>query len=225
MMKEAGLTSHPETSNVRCIVRTSLGVKKPTSSNPYSDAGISFFLHAEGGYVTANKFHICLWPFFKQDIWLRINRTFFAKLRDSRDLNGLGESRIRNGKLKLTSAPHVDLAAVPGLFSFPFIMPLQIMDPYLDVKRASLCIQTLLNRFEQRELIASESCQKWQSSINTKKEVKILWENNMTDCLRVSFSFLSGFHLTASNVILINIRAYIGVVETTEWRCYCIVNF
>lgn len=60
------------------------------------------------------------------------------------------------------------------------------MDPHLDVKRASLCIETLLEHFGNRQLVITESWQTWHSSIDIKKEVKTQWERNMADSIRVS---------------------------------------
>lgn len=60
----------------------------------------------------------------------------------------------------------------------------KVMDPHLDVKRASLCIKTVLDHFGSRQSVISESWQTWQCSIDNKKEVKNQWERNMADSIR-----------------------------------------
>ena len=67
-----------------------------------------------------------------------------------------------------------------------FLFLLQVGDPYLDIKRASLCVETLLEHFGNRQILISESWQTWQTNITVEKEFKIRWEMNITESTRVS---------------------------------------
>ncbi|KAJ4429612.1 hypothetical protein ANN_21798 [Periplaneta americana] len=62
----------------------------------------------------------------------------------------------------------------------------KVGDPYLDIKRASLCVETLLEHFGGRQLLISESWQTWQSNITVEREFKVQWEMNVTESTRVS---------------------------------------
>ncbi|XP_066996542.2 titin isoform X1 [Anabrus simplex] len=57
----------------------------------------------------------------------------------------------------------------------------KVGDPYLDIKRASLCVETLLEHFGSRQLVITDSWQTWQTSITIEREFKVSWERNMTE--------------------------------------------
>ncbi|XP_049784509.1 titin isoform X1 [Schistocerca cancellata] len=58
----------------------------------------------------------------------------------------------------------------------------KIGDPYLDTKRAALCVDTLLEHFGGRQLTLTQSWQTWQSSVTVERETQILWERSVIDC-------------------------------------------
>ncbi|XP_046998678.1 muscle M-line assembly protein unc-89 isoform X3 [Schistocerca americana] len=58
----------------------------------------------------------------------------------------------------------------------------KIGDPYLDTKRAALCVDTLLEHFGGRQLTLTQSWQTWQSSVTVERETQILWERSVVDC-------------------------------------------
>jgi hypothetical protein len=67
-----------------------------------------------------------------------------------------------------------------------FLFLFQVGDPYLDIKRASLCVETLLEHFGNRQLLISDSWQTWQMNITVEREFKVQWEMNVTESTRVS---------------------------------------
>ncbi|PSN37212.1 hypothetical protein C0J52_12781, partial [Blattella germanica] len=60
----------------------------------------------------------------------------------------------------------------------------KVGDPYLDIKRASLCVETLLEHFGSRQLVIADSWQTWQSNITVEKEFKVQWELTVTESNR-----------------------------------------
>ncbi|XP_015171223.1 PREDICTED: titin isoform X2 [Polistes dominula] len=57
----------------------------------------------------------------------------------------------------------------------------KINDPYLDVTRACLCVQTLLEIFANRQLTITESWEKWQTTIKILKERRIEHERKIEE--------------------------------------------
>ncbi|XP_063235498.1 titin isoform X2 [Bacillus rossius redtenbacheri] len=57
----------------------------------------------------------------------------------------------------------------------------KVRDPYLDVKRACLCVETLLGQLGGRQLTVQRSWQTWQSSVVVEREFQELWERHMTE--------------------------------------------
>jgi hypothetical protein len=74
----------------------------------------------------------------------------------------------------------------------PISIFLQVGDPYLDTKRACLCVETLLEHFGNRQLLISESWQTWQTNVTVEKEFKVRWEMNVTESTRVSLYLALG---------------------------------
>ncbi|CAG2058680.1 unnamed protein product [Timema podura] len=62
--------------------------------------------------------------------------------------------------------------------------PHGVGDPHLDVKRACLCVETLLEHFGGRQLLVEQSWQAWNTSITVEREFQVLWERNMVDSAR-----------------------------------------
>ncbi|PNF38127.1 hypothetical protein B7P43_G14605, partial [Cryptotermes secundus] len=60
----------------------------------------------------------------------------------------------------------------------------KVGDPYLDIKRASLCVETLLEHFGNRQFLISDSWQTWQMNITVEREFKVQWEMNVTESTR-----------------------------------------
>ena len=68
----------------------------------------------------------------------------------------------------------------------------QIDDPYLDVPRACICVQTLLEKFANRQLTMTESWEKWRTTIEILREKRIEHQRRVEESTRVSthvFSF------------------------------------
>lgn len=62
---------------------------------------------------------------------------------------------------------------------------LQSNDAYLDVPRARLCVQTILERFANRQLTVTESWENWQTTIVTTRERRIEQERRVAESTRV----------------------------------------
>nr|CAD7575774.1 unnamed protein product [Timema californicum] len=62
----------------------------------------------------------------------------------------------------------------------------KVGDPHLDVKRACLCVETLLEHFGGRQLLVEQSWQAWNTSITVEREFQVLWERNMVDNARLA---------------------------------------
>lgn len=60
------------------------------------------------------------------------------------------------------------------------------MDPQLDVKRASLCIETLLDHFRSRQAAVADRLDEWNRGLSDRKQINALWAENMADCHSVS---------------------------------------
>ncbi|XP_043502049.1 muscle M-line assembly protein unc-89 isoform X6 [Polistes fuscatus] len=60
----------------------------------------------------------------------------------------------------------------------------KINDPYLDVTRACLCVQTLLEIFANKQLTITESWEKWQTTIKTLRERRIEHERKIEESTR-----------------------------------------
>ncbi|KAG8223451.1 hypothetical protein J437_LFUL001943, partial [Ladona fulva] len=54
-------------------------------------------------------------------------------------------------------------------------------DPYLDIKRACLCVQTLLEHLGSRQLSVNEAWEEWQHRITIRREFQVQWERSMTE--------------------------------------------
>ncbi|KAJ1525037.1 hypothetical protein ONE63_009883 [Megalurothrips usitatus] len=57
-------------------------------------------------------------------------------------------------------------------------------DPYLDTKRAILCVETLLEHFAGRHITVAESRGVWQKSVTIEKETRLQWVNNLMESSR-----------------------------------------
>lgn len=68
-------------------------------------------------------------------------------------------------------------------------MFVQASDPYLDSKRAILCVETLLEHFAGRQITVSESKELWQNSVTVEKQTRVQWENNLMESSRASIVF------------------------------------
>ena len=62
----------------------------------------------------------------------------------------------------------------------------QTQDSYLDVKRAQLCVETVLEHFANRKSIVEDKCTIWERSAFDKKTSQALWNKNMVDSENVS---------------------------------------
>ncbi|KAK3921141.1 Muscle M-line assembly protein unc-89, partial [Frankliniella fusca] len=58
------------------------------------------------------------------------------------------------------------------------------LDPYLDTKRAILCLETLLEHFSGRQITISESKETWQKSVTIEKETRVQWQNILMESTR-----------------------------------------
>ncbi|KAL6428691.1 hypothetical protein ACFW04_007940 [Cataglyphis niger] len=56
-----------------------------------------------------------------------------------------------------------------------------IDDPYLDISRACLCVQTLLDKFANRQLVVTESWEKWQTTIEITRQRRIECERKIEE--------------------------------------------
>ncbi|XP_076385572.1 uncharacterized protein LOC105662897 isoform X4 [Megachile rotundata] len=61
---------------------------------------------------------------------------------------------------------------------------MKIDDPYLDVPRACLCVQTLLEKFANRQLTVTESWEKWRTTIEILRERRIEHERKIEESTR-----------------------------------------
>lgn len=66
-----------------------------------------------------------------------------------------------------------------------FLFFMQVGDPYLDIKRACLCVETVLEHFGGRHLTLSQSWETLESSITVEREFRILWDKAMADSSKV----------------------------------------
>ncbi|XP_046833268.1 uncharacterized protein LOC124430549 isoform X7 [Vespa crabro] len=57
-------------------------------------------------------------------------------------------------------------------------------DPYLDIPRACLCVETLLEKFANRQLTITESWEKWQTTIKILRERRIEHERKIEESTR-----------------------------------------
>lgn len=60
------------------------------------------------------------------------------------------------------------------------------MDQCLDVKRAGLCIETILDQLRGRQLTVSDLWRSWTSSVHNRRGVLIQWNKIMAECNMVS---------------------------------------
>lgn len=67
---------------------------------------------------------------------------------------------------------------IPTFFS-------QVNDPYLDISRACLCVQTLLEKFANRQLTVTESWEKWQTTVEITRQRRIECERKIEESTRV----------------------------------------
>ncbi|XP_046401656.1 titin isoform X2 [Ischnura elegans] len=54
-------------------------------------------------------------------------------------------------------------------------------DPYLDIKRACLCVQTILEHLGSRQLMVNEAWEAWQQRITIQREFQVQWEKTMAE--------------------------------------------
>ncbi|XP_071443400.1 titin isoform X2 [Hetaerina americana] len=54
-------------------------------------------------------------------------------------------------------------------------------DPYLDIKRACLCVQTILEHLGSRQLVVNEAWEAWQQRITIRREFQVQWEKTMAE--------------------------------------------
>lgn len=64
----------------------------------------------------------------------------------------------------------------------------QIDDPYLDVPRACICVQMLLEKFANKQLTVTESWEKWRTTIEILREKRIEHERKIEESTRVNLS-------------------------------------
>jgi len=109
-----------------------------------------------------------------------------------------------------------------------FLFLLQVGDPYLDIKRASLCVETLLEHFGNRQILISESWQTWQTNITVEKEFKIRWEMNITESTRVSVytALCCAFVSVKAVTLCFSVNAqqlhYVLCLCTPVTLCFCV---
>ncbi|KAK6627495.1 hypothetical protein RUM44_009973 [Polyplax serrata] len=58
----------------------------------------------------------------------------------------------------------------------------KVMDQCLDVKRAGLCIETILDQLRGRQLTVSDLWRSWTSSVHNRRGVLIQWNKIMAEC-------------------------------------------
>lgn len=61
----------------------------------------------------------------------------------------------------------------------------QVDDSYLDISRACLCVQNLLKKFANRQLVVTESWEKWQTTIEIAKQMRIEHERKVEESTKV----------------------------------------
>ncbi|XP_068967253.1 titin isoform X4 [Bombus flavifrons] len=61
---------------------------------------------------------------------------------------------------------------------------IKIDDPYLDVPRACICVQTLLERFANRQLTITESWEKWRTTIEILRKKRIEHQRRIEESTR-----------------------------------------
>ncbi|XP_043525681.1 uncharacterized protein LOC122536948 isoform X2 [Frieseomelitta varia] len=61
---------------------------------------------------------------------------------------------------------------------------IKIDDPYLDVPRACICVQTLLEKFANRQLTVTESWEKWRTTIEILREKRIEHQRKVEESTR-----------------------------------------
>ncbi|XP_014601997.1 PREDICTED: uncharacterized protein LOC106785786 isoform X2 [Polistes canadensis] len=107
--------------------------------------------------------------------------TFENNLENCNDL--LNESKIEDliNKWKTLQPIYLRLSNSGKVF---LDEAAKINDPYLDVTRACLCVQTLLEIFANRQLTITESWEKWQTTIKTLKERRIEHERKIEESTR-----------------------------------------
>lgn len=68
--------------------------------------------------------------------------------------------------------------------------PFQVDDPYLDITRACLCVQTLLEKFTNRQLLVTKLWEKWRITVEITKQRKIECEQKIEESVKVFITIL-----------------------------------
>lgn len=75
-----------------------------------------------------------------------------------------------------------------------FSLRFKVSEPYLDTKRACLCVDAVLEKLKGRQLTVTKNWQTFKTEVTEKKDVLIQLEENMVESTRVSL-----FNLLAYN--------------------------
>ena len=71
--------------------------------------------------------------------------------------------------------------------SFFFTILLQIVDSYLDVPRACLCIGSIMDRFSNRQCSVNQNYESMVTTVTTKKELRIEQEKRLEESEKVCY--------------------------------------
>ncbi|XP_015607040.1 titin isoform X3 [Cephus cinctus] len=91
----------------------------------------------------------------------------------------------------------------------------EISDPYLDILRARLCVETLLEHFANRQLTLTESWETWQNNITILKERQIEQERTMEESTR-TIQWVSKFDEQLYPVITTESMVPSNILENLE---------
>ncbi|XP_014485705.1 PREDICTED: uncharacterized protein LOC106750117 isoform X2 [Dinoponera quadriceps] len=75
-----------------------------------------------------------------------------------------------------------------------------VEDSYLDISRACLCVQTILDKFANRQLVVTESWEKWQTTIEIARQRRIEHERKIEESTK-TLAWVSKFEMKLYPVI------------------------
>ncbi|XP_067210497.1 uncharacterized protein zormin isoform X3 [Linepithema humile] len=88
-------------------------------------------------------------------------------------------------------------------------------DPYLDISRACLCVQTLLEKFANRQLIVTESWEKWQTTVEITRQRRIECERKIEESTK-TLAWTSKFETTLYPVITVRSSKIIDILDNLK---------
>ncbi|XP_072764140.1 uncharacterized protein [Anoplolepis gracilipes] len=90
-----------------------------------------------------------------------------------------------------------------------------IDDSYLDISRACLCVQTLLEKFANRQLVVTESWEKWQTTIEITRQRRIECERKVEESTK-TLAWIAKLETTLYPVITIRSSRIIDILNNIK---------